>query len=160
MHVLRALLIAGLGAATAGLAADANPPGTIQLKGQALNWQAAPANLPRGFEVAVLEGSPRAGSGLFTMRLRGPAGSRLAPHTHPQPERITVISGKVGVGFGKTFDPAALALFGPGDFYVNPPGALHYVSFVEDSVVQVTGEAPWAIDFAPTDRSSSAHQAE
>lgn len=147
MRVSRILLCAGILSGMAVSADDANPPGTIQLHRQTLAWQVAPANLPKGFEVAVLEGSPRGSSGLFTMRLRGPAGSRLAPHTHPQPERITVISGKVGVGFGSTFENGRLALFGPGDFYVNPPGAAHYVSFVEDSVVQVTGEAPWAINF-------------
>lgn len=81
------------------------------------------------------------------MRLRGPAGTQLAPHTHPQPERKTVISGKVGVGFGNRVDPAQLRLFEPGDFHVNPPGSVHYVSFIEDSVVQVTGNAPWAIHF-------------
>lgn len=146
MAVLRLLAGAGFLLATAGVAGDALPPGTIQLHADHLSWQPAPPTMPKGMESTVMEGSPR-GTGSFTMRLRGPAGTQLAPHTHPQPERITVISGKVGVGFGARIDATSLTLFGPGDFYINPPGAVHYVNFVEDSVVQVTGEAPWAIEF-------------
>lgn len=146
MRVLKAMLGTGLLLGAVAVAGDALPPGTIQIHGDQLSWQPAPPTMPKGMETAVLEGSPRL-AGPFTMRLRGPAGTQLAPHTHPQPERITVISGKVGVGFGERIDTAQLKLFGPGDFYVNPPGSVHYVSFIEDSVVQVTGTAPWAIDF-------------
>ena len=145
MCAFKSLLGIGL-LITAAVAGDALPPGSIQLHADQLRWQPAPATLPKGMETAVLEGSPRT-AGPLTMRLRGPAGTQLAPHTHPQPERKTVISGKVGVGFGNRVDPAQLRLFEPGDFYVNPPGSVRYVSFIEDSVVQVTGNAPWAIDF-------------
>lgn len=148
MRLLTLTLTLGLGLAVAAAEPPIGsvPPGTIQLGADALNWKPAPPNMPAGTETAVLEGDPRQ-EGLFSLRLRGPAGTRLAPHTHPQPERVTVISGAVGVGFGARFDAALLRVFRAGDYYVNPPGSPHFVSFVEDSVVQVTGQGPWRLDY-------------
>ena len=123
-----------------------SPPGTIQLAHDALKWQPGPPSMPKGVETVVLEGDPR-GPGLFTLRLRAPAGTRLAPHTHPQPERVTVLEGSIGVGFGPTYDQTRLKVFRAGDYYVNPPGAPHYVSFAADSVVQVTTTGPWKLDY-------------
>ena len=60
---------------------------------------------------------------------------------------MTVISGAVGVGFGRHFEPSQLRVFRAGDYYVNPPGSPHFVSFVEDSVLQVTGQGPWRLDY-------------
>lgn len=125
---------------------DSLPTGTLQLHADELNWKPAPSNMPAGTETAVLEGDPR-GEGLFTLRLRGPAGTQLAPHTHPQPERVTVIHGAVAVGFGTAFDAARLRVFRAGDYYLNPTGAPHFVRFVEDSVLQVTGQGPWRLDY-------------
>lgn len=122
------------------------PPGTIQLPQDTLRWQPAPPSMPKGVETVVLEGDPRQ-PGLFTLRLRAPAGTRLAPHTHPQPERVTVLEGAIGVGFGTVYDQTALTVFRAGDYYVNPPGKPHYVGFAQDSVVQVTGEGPWKLDY-------------
>jgi quercetin dioxygenase-like cupin family protein len=129
-------------------AAGTRPPGAIGVRVGEETWKAAPPNMPAGVQMAVLEGDPRQ-PGLFTLRLKAPAGTRLAPHTHPVPERVTVISGSIGVGFGTWSDPSALTVYRPGDFYVNPPGAPHYIGFPEDAVVQVTGEGPWALDFLP-----------
>lgn len=129
-------------------AAPPLPEGTIQLLARDLAWKRGPATLPPGVETVVLEGDPRQ-AGLFTLRLRAPAGTRLAPHTHPQPERVTVLEGAIGVGFGRQFDPASLTVFRTGDYYVNPPGAPHFVEFTEDAVLQVTGHGPWGLDFLP-----------
>ena len=70
----------------------ATPAGTLQITAADLAWGPGPAALPEGVETVVLEGDPRT-AGLFTVRLRAPAGTRLAPHTHPQPERVTVLEG-------------------------------------------------------------------
>lgn len=139
-------LFLGLAAMAAEPAGDALPSGTLQLHADQLNWKPAPPNMPAGTETAVLEGDPRV-EGLFTLRLRGAAGTQLAPHTHPQPERVTVIRGAVAVGFGADFDAAKLRVFRAGDYYLNPTGSAHYVRFVEDSVVQVTGQGPWRLDY-------------
>jgi len=130
---------------TAWAAGDA-PPGTIRHHAADLAWKAAPAPLPAGMETAVLEGDPRSGE-IFTLRLRAPAGAQLAPHTHPMPERVTVLEGAIGVGFGRDFDTTDLRVFRAGDYYVNPPGEPHFVRFIEASVVQVTGRGPWGVEW-------------
>ena len=123
------------------------PPGAIRHHAAALAWKPASAPLPPGMETTVLEGDPRSADGIFTLRLRAPAGARLAPHTHPLPERVTVIEGAIGVGFGSGYDAKRLHIFRAGDYYVNPPGVAHFVTFVEDAVVQVTGHGPWGVEW-------------
>jgi hypothetical protein len=141
-HSIAALLI--LAAPLCSHAAEL-PAGTIQVTH--VTWTAAPPSLPKGSQVAVLEGDPKA-AGIFTMRVRVPAGSRLLPHWHPRPERVTVLSGQVRVGFGDTFTTSGRN-FGAGSFYVNPPLAHHYVYFPRTSELQITGEGPWELHPVP-----------
>jgi quercetin dioxygenase-like cupin family protein len=133
--------------ALAALAA-APPPDTIQVDAAKIVWKDGPPTLPKGTKVAVLEGDPKQ-AGMFTMRLRVPAGSKVMPHWHPRPERVTILSGKVAVGFGDTWDDKELRGFGPGDFYVNPAQSHHYVFFPRSSVIQITGEGPWELHLLP-----------
>ncbi|MCC2657468.1 MAG: hypothetical protein K0Q76_2576 [Panacagrimonas sp.] len=141
------LLVTALAMWTAALsAADVPPAGTIQQDGTTLAWKPAAAPFPPGMETVVLEGDPRTGE-IFTLRLRAPAGARLAPHVHPLPERVTVIQGAIGVGFGTAYDQTRMRVFRAGDYYVNPPGAPHFVGFIEDSVLQVTGRGPWGVEW-------------
>src|ERR1700733_12157568 len=53
-----------------------------------------------GAQLAVLEGNPMASSGDYTVRLKMPAGYRIAPHWHPKRENVTVLSGTLKVGMG------------------------------------------------------------
>jgi quercetin dioxygenase-like cupin family protein len=124
--------------------ASAAPPGSIQVRPDTLKWGAASPTMPAGTQIAVLEGNPKA-EGIFTIRLKVPANSRIAPHWHPRDERVTVLSGTVIVGFGDTIEESALAKFGAGSFYVNPANVHHYVLFPEESVVQITGVGPWEV---------------
>ncbi len=120
------------------------PPTAIQFTH--VDWKPGPASMPKGTKMAVLEGDPKA-AGMFTMRLMIPKGSRVAPHWHPRPERVTILSGEVGVGFGDEFAAKDVTKFHAGGFYVNPPESHHYVDFTRDSVIQITGEGPWEIHF-------------
>lgn len=116
----------------------------IRHDANAMPWKAAPPTLPAGAQIAVLEGDPK-GTGLFTMRVKLPAGARLAPHWHPNVERVTVISGAVGIGYGERFDTAQLRVFESGSYYVTPPQMRHYASFAEETVLQVTTIGPWEL---------------
>lgn len=93
-----------------------------------------------------LEGDPRQ-EAIFTIRLKVPAGTRLAPHWHPRDERITVLSGVVRVGFGDVYDEDAMAVLPAGSFYVNPAHLHHYVSIEEDAVLQLTAQGPWELHY-------------
>jgi len=108
-------------------------------------WKDAPPTMPAGTKIAALEGDTRQ-PGIFTVRLKVPAGSTIAPHTHPRPERVTVLSGKVRIGFGKKVD-ASGTTFTAGGFYVNPPNEPHFVVVEEESVLQLTCEGPWVLDY-------------
>ena len=104
-----------------------------------VQWVDAPPSMPKGTKIAVLEGDTKQ-PGIFTIRLKVPAGSKLAAHTHPRNERVTVLSGKVVVDLdGKE------TTFTAGGFYVNPPNVPHSVSFPEESVLQLTCEGPWEL---------------
>lgn len=81
------------------------PAGAIQAPAEKLTWAEAPPSLPAGTRIMLLEGNPQK-EGLFTMRLKVPAGTRLQPHWHPRAERVTVLSGLVKVGFGDEFEEA------------------------------------------------------
>ena len=121
------------------------PPGTIQVDATKIVWNDGPPSLPKGAKIAVLEGDPKM-AGIFTIRLRIPAGSKVMPHWHPRPERVTVLSGLVRVGFGDSWNDADMHTFRAGDFYVNPAESHHYVGFSRTSVIQITGEGPWVLN--------------
>lgn len=144
-------LVSGVLAVAAAAGAEAPPPGTLQVQPETIPWGPGSPAMPAGTQVAVLEGDPGA-QRFFTLRLKVPAGSKLAPHWHPRDERVTVLSGRVAVGFGEVVEENAVTTFGAGSFYVNPANRPHYVLFQEDSVVQVTGVGPWEVQFvaAPT----------
>ena len=86
-----------------------------------LTWADAPAVAP-GAKIAVIEG-PLNKAVPFTFRLLLPANARIAPHSHPAYERVTVLSGTFHFAHGETFDPGKTQPLGPGSFAVMPPGA-------------------------------------
>ena len=121
-------------------------PGEKQLARRAADmpYGPGPASVPFPCEMAVLEGSP-AEAGLFTIRLRTREPWVMPPHSHPRAERVTVIGGSLGVGFGETVDRAAGQLFSAGDYYVNAPGATHFVWTDGPVELQITALGPWEV---------------
>src|SRR5436190_8038148 len=71
-----------------------------------MQWGDGPPSLPKGAKIAVLEGDPSK-EGPFVFRLKLPDGYRVAPHTHPKTERITVLQGTFHIGMGDRFDEKA-----------------------------------------------------
>ena len=107
----------------------------------------APAFLNPGAQLAVLEGDPGASTGDFTVRLKMPAGYRVAPHWHPYRENVTVISGNFKVGMGDTFDESKMATFGAGSFAFLDPSMHHYAMADGPVVVQVHGMSPLQFNY-------------
>ena len=128
------------------LAQSEVPPGAIQQAVEDHEWREAPASMPSGTMVLPLEGNIRE-EGLFTLRLRVPAGTRLEPHFHPKDERVTVLSGVVRVGFGENWEDGLMVEYAAGSFYLNPAESAHFVEIVEDCEIQLTGEGPWEIHY-------------
>lgn len=118
----------------------------IQFTPADFKWVDAPRSMPAGAKVQVLEGNP-SHPGLFTMRVKLPAQTTLMPHSHPQDERVTVLSGAAYIGFGNKVDLAKAKQFAAGSYYVNPAGLHHYTYFGEETVMQLTGTGPWEIHY-------------
>ena len=96
--------------------------------------------------MVLLEGDPKAEM-LFTVRFRTGSEFEMKPHWHPRNERVTILEGKIGVGFGDEIDRDNVTWFGPGDYYVNAKGAHHFVLADGPAVLQVTGIGPWKANF-------------
>jgi quercetin dioxygenase-like cupin family protein len=109
-------------------------------------WQDAPASLEPGAQVALLEGNP-AEEGVFTMRIRMPDGYHIAPHWHPNVERVTVISGRFLLGAGEELDREAAQALEAGSYTSMPPGMRHFAIADGETVVQITSVGPWDVHY-------------
>jgi quercetin dioxygenase-like cupin family protein len=111
-----------------------------------ITWKPAPASLPAGAKVAVVEGNP-AEAGPFTMRLSLPNGYRIAPHFHPGVEHLTIMKGTFRVGMGDKFDASALTSLPVGAFVAMQPGTHHFAEAQGETVLQLHGVGPWSITY-------------
>jgi len=102
----------------------------------------APAFVPAGASLAVLEGNPMAATGDYTIRLKMPDGYKVAPHWHPKRENVTVISGTLKVGMGDKFDESKMMSFAATSFAYLDPSMHHYAMASGETVVQIHGVAP------------------
>jgi quercetin dioxygenase-like cupin family protein len=112
-----------------------------------IQWGPAPPALAPGAQLAVLEGNPSASSGDFTVRLKMPAGYKIAPHWHPSRENVTVISGSFKVGMGDHFDESKMMTFSAGSFAYLDPDMHHYALSATETVVQIHGASPLQINY-------------
>jgi quercetin dioxygenase-like cupin family protein len=117
-----------------------------QMNSDDLKWGPAPAVFPKGAEMAVLSGDPGK-TGLFTVRLKMPAGYAIPAHHHPTTEYVTVVSGDFALGMGDRLDRARGMALHAGGFAVAPAGMNHYAWAVTDAVVQVNAEGPFALTY-------------
>lgn len=132
---------------TAGiLFAQSGTPQNIFTPDQ-IKWGPPPPFVAAGAQLAVLEGDPAAKTGDFTVRLKMPAGYRIAPHWHPKRENVTVIAGNFKVGMGDKFDESKMASFGPGSFAYLDPDMHHYAMADGPAIVQVHGMSPLQFNY-------------
>ena len=139
--IFAASLLAGLAttASAQGAATRSSPEPQV-------NWGPAPAVFPAGAQMAVLQGDPGA-TGLFTVRLRFPNGYKVAPHTHPTDEHVTVISGVFAVGMGTAIKANETMALSAGGFVVAPANHPHYAIARGVTVVQVHAMGPFALTY-------------
>jgi len=98
-------------------------------------------------KVAILEGDPMTPGKSFTARISCTAGSKVAPHTHPTTENVTIVKGTFRMGMGAKWDDAALKTLPTGAFFSMPSGMTHFALCEGDTVVQIHGTAPLRFDF-------------
>src|SRR5215210_5385978 len=113
---------------------------------QDVTWSPGPASLQKGAEVAVLFGGPSK-DGPSAMRLKMPKGYQIAPHSHPKPEVVTVISGTFRIGMGETADPSKAKAVPTGGFVAITPGMAHYAGSDEETIIQLNSTGPWTLNY-------------
>lgn len=111
-----------------------------------LVWSSAPAVLPPGAQIAVIEGDPGK-PGLFTMRLQMPDGYRIAPHFHDADEHVTVLSGTFMLAFPDADQPGAETALPVGGFAVMPAGMRHAARARGTTVLQIHAVGPWQLTY-------------
>ena len=142
-----AILLAVAATAPKALAQDRH----VTIAADDVKWSPAPPSIPAGAQAAVLYGNPGK-DGLFALRLKLPKGYALAPHTHPKPEIVTVISGTFRLGMGETADRSKVQPFGTGSFFAMPPGMAHFAFTDEETVIQLNSTGPWTLTYVnPSD---------
>jgi quercetin dioxygenase-like cupin family protein len=111
----------------------------------ALKW-VAPAAYAKGAQFAVVKGDPTK-EGFYVVRLKVPAGFKIAPHTHPNDENVTVLSGTFHIGTGDKFDQKLGATLKAGGYSYVAKGMQHYAYFPEETVIQLHGIGPQGITY-------------
>jgi len=143
-HIAGATFVAALLSATTLSFAQAQTGRFVDPKD--LKWEPVPSSLPAGAQRATLSGDPTK-AGPFAYRNKWPAGYRIAPHSHPSDEIVTVIQGKLYFGMGDKFDEKAGHELGPGGVAIVPAGSPHYAWTKEGTIFQVNATGPWGLTF-------------
>jgi quercetin dioxygenase-like cupin family protein len=105
-----------------------------------------------GVKLAILHGNP-AQPGPFVVRLLFPANYQVPPHFHPNDENVTVISGRVNIGFGDRIDRSKAQRYASGEFVRVPATQRHYAWTTDDTVIQSHGAGPTSVTWVnPADK--------
>jgi quercetin dioxygenase-like cupin family protein len=93
-------------------------------------------------ESIVLAGDPQK-EGLYTMRVKIPAGTKLLPHWHPENRTAVILSGTFYYSYGETFNEDKLNEMPTGTFFTEPAKQPHFAYAKKgDVIIQVTGWGP------------------
>lgn len=95
-----------------------------------------------GIRTVLLSGDP-AKPGPYTLEIRVPAHTTIAPHTHRDDRVATVVSGTWYFGYGTDASNAPIRALGSGGFYTEPGKVPHFAATRDESaVVRITGTGP------------------
>jgi hypothetical protein len=110
-----------------------------------VKWVNAPASLPPGAKLAILEGD-LGKPGTLAFRLKLPAGYKLMPHSSPAIDRIVVVSGTFNLGSGEKFDSARMIPLHTG--YVHWPDKSPYFAVAKDeTIIEIQGVGPFRVSY-------------
>lgn len=111
-----------------------------------LKWSPLPS-MPKGTQTTVLHGSPGK-PGLYTVRLKVPANSKMPVHSHPDERVRVIISGTYYSALGDKVDASKLLSFPPGTYSHVPPKVWQFAETRNEEVIfEITGIGPTGIDY-------------
>ena len=88
-------------------------------------------------------GSP----GPFVLRLKFPAGYKVATHWHPTDEHVTVIEGDVSLEMDVHGAGQHAHAFAPGGYALLPAKMHHAASTKRGAIVQISGMGPFELNY-------------
>jgi quercetin dioxygenase-like cupin family protein len=141
----RLLAVGLLGAAALPVCVIAAEDHHATVQPDAIKWS-APAAYAQGAQLAVVRGDPSK-EGMYVVRLKVPAGFKIAAHTHPNDENVTVLSGSFNIGTGDKLDEKKGEQIKAGGYSYVAKGMTHYAWFTEDTVLQLHGVGPQGVAY-------------
>ena len=143
--------------ATSGAAQEGKASTHVLLTSAELKWGPAPPALPKGGMAVVLSGDPGK-PGPFALRLKFPAGYKIAPHWHPTDEQVTVLTGTMALGMGEKFDQAVMKTVRTGGYALLPAEMRHFAMARTAAIIEVHGMGPFVLNYVnPADDPSKAN---
>ena len=137
------MLTFALSAIAASLAAQA----PVAIPASKLQWGPAPAALPAGARMAVLNGDPGKAAP-YAITGTFPNGYVFPPHAHPADENVVVISGTLLVGMGEVFSESSLVALTAGSYAFMPRGTRHFARTKGETTIVVYGTGPFDLAYA------------
>ena len=110
----------------------------------ALTW--APRRLRTRGTARRGEGRPDQGRPV-RRSAEGSRGYRIAAHTHPNDENVTVLSGSFNIGTGDKLDDTKGETVKAGGYSYVAKGMTHYAWFTEETILQLHGIGPQGIAY-------------
>lgn len=145
MHKMFSVALSLVAVAALGLAQESKAP-HIALTPADVKWGQPPPSLPKGAQFALVSGDPTT-TGPFVIRLRLPAGYKIAPHWHPTDEHVTVLTGTMALGMGEKFDRARMKVLPAGSYGVLPAEMRHFAMAKTAATIQVHGMGPFVVNY-------------
>ena len=141
---------------TIGVAQEKAMSSHILLTAPELKWGDPPPVFRKEARMAVVSGDPGK-AGPFVVRLKMPAGYKVAPHWHPTDEHVTVLSGAFSLGMGEKFNAATMKTLPAGSYALLPAEMRHFAMAKTAATVQVHGAGPFVLNYVnPADDPSKA----
>ena len=125
---------------------NASAPAHVLTTASEIKSGEPPPVFGKGASFAVVAGDPSK-PGIYVVRLKMPAGYKIAPHWHPTDEHVTVISGTFALGMGDKFDEKTMKVLPAGGYALLPADMRHFALAKTDSTVQVHGMGPFALTY-------------
>ena len=148
------VLVLAIGVSLPGCSGRNDPPATafaktegqLLVRAKSIKWSPAPAGLPQGAKVALLQGNPT-GPGRYVIRVQLPANYRMPFHSHANAMDVTVVSGTLYVASTQTYDKKKAFAIKPGDYYHLPALATQLLFTSGETVLEIHGEGPYSIKY-------------
>ena len=141
------LITVGMAGCQSGALAQTASKPFVTIADSEIQWTKGSAP---GTMIAVIYGKPLE-PGLYTARVKFSAGTNTAPHSHPNTENITVISGTFNIGQGEKAERAKAIAVKAGGAVIIEANTPHFVFIDEETVTQASAVGPAGITFINPD---------